>query len=94
MEHKVELLLFVPVIVLYNTFQMENPEPNNYARFKWVSPFCHVIALLIVASGPHLFPIIYWKFTALVLLYGFCRLIYMFVCGLIIIYRATHVRDL
>lgn len=73
---------------------MKNTEPNCYSRFKWVSPFCHGIALLAVACGPYFFPIIYWKFSALVFLYGLCRLVYMFICGLITIYRVTHIQDL
>lgn len=73
---------------------MEISEDNNYAKFKWISPFCHIMALVIVITGPFVFPIIYWNFFNIVILYGICRLIYMFVCGLIVIFRTMKINDL
>ena len=72
---------------------MENTEECNYDKFKWISPFCHLIALLFVITGPFLFPIIYWKLTIVITSYGILRLAYMFVCGVMVIYRTLKVKD-
>jgi hypothetical protein len=73
---------------------MENTEQNNYNKFKWISPFCHLIALLTIITGPFLFPIIYWKLTTIIIFYGILRLVYMLVCGVIVIYRTLNIKDL
>lgn len=72
---------------------MDTQEPNNYSKFKWISPFCHSLAILFLVFGSSLFPIIFWKINLGIFIYGLARLIYMFVCGLVIIYRAISVKD-
>ena len=63
----------------------------EYSKFRWMFPISLLMVILLVVTGPYLFPHLFDGIVRITVLFGMVRMAYMMVCSSISLYKGLTV---
>lgn len=53
----------------------------EFARFRWMFPISLLVMILLVITGPYLYPHVFDRLIRMTLIFGLARMTYMAMCS-------------